>query len=155
MLSVLTEPKYGDGNIVETMLVGTKENPSVNVREVPLEALYPTVGPVGQDNHLLEEEVKFTKHLRENGMRNLHPTTHFYQAKHYSAHPSFINFHDLINSHQRDNFHQATTTSSPSFIKQFINFHQFAIFMKQFINFRGLTTVHQAIHHINTHILIR
>lgn len=69
MLSVLTEEKYGDGNIVETMLVGTKDNPSVNVREVPLEALYPTVGPVGQDNHLLEEEVKFTKHLQEHGMR--------------------------------------------------------------------------------------
>ncbi|KAF4997113.1 hypothetical protein FDECE_12190 [Fusarium decemcellulare] len=69
MFNVLTEPQYGDGSIVETMLVGTKENPSVHVREVPLTALYPTVGPVGQDNHLLEEEEKFTKHLQENGMR--------------------------------------------------------------------------------------
>ncbi|KAH8820253.1 hypothetical protein F5884DRAFT_744613 [Xylogone sp. PMI_703] len=70
MMSILTEPQYGDGNIVETMLVGTKENPSVNVREVPLEALYPTVGPVGQDNHLLEEEEKLGKQLEERGMRN-------------------------------------------------------------------------------------
>lgn len=69
MFSVLTEPQYGDGNIVETMLVGTRENPSVNVREVPLEALYPTVGPVGEDNHLLEEENKFVEHLKGNGMR--------------------------------------------------------------------------------------
>ena len=69
MFSILTEPQYGDGNVIETMLVGSREDPSVNVREVPLEALYPTVGPVGEDNHLLEEELKFTKHLREHGMR--------------------------------------------------------------------------------------
>ena len=69
MFSVLTEPQYGDGNIIETMLVGTRANPSVNVREIPMEALYPTVGPVGEDNHLLEEEQKLTKHLREHGMR--------------------------------------------------------------------------------------
>ncbi|KAF4963471.1 hypothetical protein FSARC_8520 [Fusarium sarcochroum] len=66
---VLTEPQYGDGNIVETMLIGTKDNNSVNVREVPLELLYPTAGPVGEDNHLLEEEEKLTKHLQAHGMR--------------------------------------------------------------------------------------
>ncbi|KAH6989378.1 hypothetical protein BKA56DRAFT_727859 [Ilyonectria sp. MPI-CAGE-AT-0026] len=69
MMRVLSEPQYGDGNIIETLLVGTKDNSSINVREVPLEALYPTVGPVGQDNHLLEEEEKLTKQLQEKGMR--------------------------------------------------------------------------------------
>ncbi|KAH8589242.1 hypothetical protein B0O99DRAFT_637179 [Bisporella sp. PMI_857] len=68
---VLQEPQYGDGNIVETMLVGTKAEPSVNVREVPLEALYPKVGPVGQDNHLLEEEQKLVERIKKNGMRGL------------------------------------------------------------------------------------
>ena len=69
MFGVLTEPQYGDGNIIETLLIGSKGNSSVGVREVPLEALYPTVGPVGEDNHLLEENEKFGKHLEANGMR--------------------------------------------------------------------------------------
>lgn len=69
MLRIAREPQYGDGNIVETMLVGTRDRPVVNVREIPLEALYPTVGPVGEDNHLLEEEQKLVKHLQEKGMR--------------------------------------------------------------------------------------
>lgn len=69
MMRVLTEPQFGDGNIVETMMVGTKEDPRINVREVPMEALYPTAGPVGEDNHLLEEEQKFVRHLQEHGMR--------------------------------------------------------------------------------------
>ncbi|KAF4126165.1 Short-chain dehydrogenase [Geosmithia morbida] len=68
VLSLITDAKYGDGNVVETMLVGTKDDPKVNVREVPLEALYPTVGPVGSDNHLLEEEEKFIQHVEKHGM---------------------------------------------------------------------------------------
>ncbi|KPM38748.1 hypothetical protein AK830_g7799, partial [Neonectria ditissima] len=67
MMRVLKDAEYGDGNIIETLLIGTKENSSVNVREVPLEALYPTVGPVGQENHLLEEEEKLTKQLQARG----------------------------------------------------------------------------------------
>lgn len=50
------------------MLVGSRDSPSVNVREVPLEALHPIAAPVGEENHLLEEE-RFTKHLQEHGMR--------------------------------------------------------------------------------------
>lgn len=69
MMRVLTEPQFGDGNIVEAMMVGSKENPTVNVREVPMEALYPTIGPLGEDNHLVEEEEKFVKRLQEHGMR--------------------------------------------------------------------------------------
>lgn len=70
-MRVLHEEQYGDGNIIETMLIGTKAEPLVSVREVPLEALYPTAGPVGQDNHLLEEEQKLVKQLKEKGMRGL------------------------------------------------------------------------------------
>jgi hypothetical protein len=67
-LDILREAQYGDGNIVEVMLVGKRGEAKVNIREVPLEALYPTVGPVGEDNHLLEEEQKFLKSLQQNGM---------------------------------------------------------------------------------------
>ncbi|RYP02610.1 hypothetical protein DL764_005736 [Monosporascus ibericus] len=68
-LRVMTEPQYGDGNIVEAILVGTKEDPTMNIREVPLETLYPTVAPVGQGNHIVEEELKHIKKLQESGMR--------------------------------------------------------------------------------------
>lgn len=68
-MSVLTEPQYGDGNLIETMLIGNKDNNTVNIREVPVLALYPSVSPAGDDNHLLIEEEKFTKHLQEFGMR--------------------------------------------------------------------------------------
>ncbi|KAJ0117851.1 hypothetical protein J7T55_014301 [Diaporthe amygdali] len=56
MMRVLTEPEFGDGNIVEAMMIGSKENPKINAREVPMEALYPTTGALGEDNHLVEEE---------------------------------------------------------------------------------------------------
>ncbi|KAG7047254.1 hypothetical protein JMJ77_0010608 [Colletotrichum scovillei] len=69
LMRVLCEPEFGDGNVVETMLVGSKDDNFVSVREVPLHLLYPTAGPVGQDNHLLEEEVKMVKQLKEHGMR--------------------------------------------------------------------------------------
>ncbi|KXH67754.1 hypothetical protein CSAL01_07830 [Colletotrichum salicis] len=69
LMRVLCEPEFGDGNVVETILVGSKDDNSVSVREVPLHLLYPTAGPVGQDNHLLEEEVKMVKQLKESGMR--------------------------------------------------------------------------------------
>lgn len=69
MFDILTKPQYGNGNVVEAMKVGTKENSSINVRELPLEALYPSDGPTGQDNHVLEEEQKLAKHLQANGMR--------------------------------------------------------------------------------------
>lgn len=69
MMQVLTEPQYGDGNIVEAMMVGSKADPKVNVREVPMEGLYPTAGVLGEDNHLVEEEEKFVKQLQKHGMR--------------------------------------------------------------------------------------
>lgn len=68
-LDILQEPQYGDGNIVEVMLVGKRGEATVSLREVPLEALYPTAGPVGEDNHMLEEEQKFVKKLQEHGTR--------------------------------------------------------------------------------------
>lgn len=69
MFQVLTEPKYGDGNIVETMLIGNRENNSVNVREVPMEALYPTIVAEGSHDGLYEGEEKLAKQLAEKGMR--------------------------------------------------------------------------------------
>lgn len=69
MMRVLTEPHFRDGNIVEVMMVGSKEDPKINIREVPMEALYPTVGVLGEDNHLVEEEENFVKRLQVHGMR--------------------------------------------------------------------------------------
>ncbi|KAF5257463.1 hypothetical protein FOXYS1_12002 [Fusarium oxysporum] len=45
-LKVFQEPQYGDGNIVEIMMIGSKEEQSVHVHEVGLQALYHTVGPL-------------------------------------------------------------------------------------------------------------
>ncbi|KXJ97698.1 hypothetical protein Micbo1qcDRAFT_192085 [Microdochium bolleyi] len=64
-VSLLVEPQYGDGSVVEAMLVGKRGEAIVNVRDVPLEALYPTAGPVGEDNHLLEEEQKFVQQMKD------------------------------------------------------------------------------------------
>ncbi|KAK1633249.1 hypothetical protein BDP81DRAFT_452355 [Colletotrichum phormii] len=47
LMRVLCEPEFGDGNVAETMLVGSKDDSSVSVREVPLHLLYPIAGPVG------------------------------------------------------------------------------------------------------------
>lgn len=69
MMRVATEPEFGDGNIIETMMVGTRDEPQVSIREVPLPLLYPTSGPVGEDNHLLEEEKNFVEHVKKHGMR--------------------------------------------------------------------------------------
>lgn len=66
-MDLLQDAKYGDGNIIEAMLVGKRGEAVVNLREVPLEAVYPTAGPVGEDNHLLEEEQKFITKLKEQG----------------------------------------------------------------------------------------
>lgn len=69
MFQVITEPQYGDGNIVEAMMVGSKEDPRINIRDVPMEALYPTTGVLGEDNHLVEEEARFVEHLQQHGLR--------------------------------------------------------------------------------------
>ncbi|KAM0208283.1 hypothetical protein ACHAQD_011706 [Fusarium lateritium] len=69
MFRVLTEEQYGDGNIVETMLIGNRGSNSVNVREVPLELLYPTVIAEGSHDGLYQEEEKLGKQLEERGMR--------------------------------------------------------------------------------------
>ncbi|RDI80808.1 hypothetical protein Vi05172_g9212 [Venturia inaequalis] len=66
MIQVLTAPEYGDGNIVELTPVGTcAADTQCQVREVPLELLYPPV--VG--NHLGEEDTVFVEQLKAKGMR--------------------------------------------------------------------------------------
>lgn len=69
MMRVLQEPQYGDGNIVEIMMVGTKEEQSISVREVGLEALYPTVRPIDQGTRAMAEELKFFEKVSKEGMR--------------------------------------------------------------------------------------
>lgn len=69
MMRIATEPEFGDGNIIEAMLSGTREKPEINIREVPLELLYPASGPVGAGNHVQEEEINFVEHVKTHGMR--------------------------------------------------------------------------------------
>ncbi|EXK80806.1 hypothetical protein FOQG_14749 [Fusarium oxysporum f. sp. raphani 54005] len=69
-LKVLQEPQYGDGNIVEIMMIGSKEEQSVHVREVGLEALYPTVGPLDMGTRATAEELNFFGKVKEKGMRS-------------------------------------------------------------------------------------
>lgn len=64
-MSILCEPQFGDGSVVEAMLVGKRGETTVNARVVPLEALYSIAVPVGEDNHLLEEEQKFVQKLKD------------------------------------------------------------------------------------------
>ncbi|KAJ0313951.1 hypothetical protein Brms1b_007373 [Colletotrichum noveboracense] len=68
MMRVLTEPEFGDGNIIEAMMLGNKKNSSLGVREVPMHLLYPSCG-AGEDHHLVEEEEKMVVNLKEHGMR--------------------------------------------------------------------------------------
>ena len=63
-MDLLVEPKYGDGSVVEVMLVEKCDDATVNIRDMPLEALYLTADVVGEDKHLLEEEEKFTQNLK-------------------------------------------------------------------------------------------
>lgn len=41
LLRVLQEPQWGNGNIVETQKVGSKDSFEIDVRDVHMEALYP------------------------------------------------------------------------------------------------------------------
>lgn len=68
IMRVLQEPQYGDGSIVEVQKIGTKEEPQVHVRDVPLEALYPTVGVFDQVKAAMAEEEQMVNKLREGGM---------------------------------------------------------------------------------------
>ncbi|KAG5659163.1 hypothetical protein KAF25_000365 [Fusarium avenaceum] len=67
-MKVLQEPQYGDGNIMEIMMIGTKEEPLVHTREVDLMALYPTVSPMG--SRAMAEEMKFYEKVKGQGMRH-------------------------------------------------------------------------------------
>ncbi|KAI3585438.1 hypothetical protein IWW34DRAFT_897407 [Fusarium oxysporum f. sp. albedinis] len=69
-LKVFKEPQYGDGNIVEIMMIGSKEEQPVHVREIGLEALYPTVGPLDVGTRAMAEELKFFEKVKEKGMRS-------------------------------------------------------------------------------------
>ncbi|KAF2761842.1 NAD(P)-binding protein [Pseudovirgaria hyperparasitica] len=67
IFKILTEAKYGDGNIVEIVAISeTQVESSVQTREVVLESLYPNL----LGNHHLEENQRFSEKLMEKGMRD-------------------------------------------------------------------------------------
>ncbi|GKU09774.1 unnamed protein product [Fusarium langsethiae] len=70
-MKVLQEAEYGNGNIMEIMMIGTKEEPEVHVAEVNMMALYPKINPMGE--RAIAEEMKFYGTVKENGMRSSLP----------------------------------------------------------------------------------
>ncbi len=68
MVRALTEEQYGDGNIIEIMMVGSKEEPKISEKQVQLEALYPAMSPMGMGK-AMEEELKFMNLVATKGMR--------------------------------------------------------------------------------------
>lgn len=70
MMRLLTEEQYGDGNILEVMMIGTKERPEVHQKEVQLDALYLDCQPMGGNTKAVEEELKFMQLVAQKGMRS-------------------------------------------------------------------------------------
>ncbi|KAK3934132.1 short chain dehydrogenase [Diplogelasinospora grovesii] len=71
MLRLVTEPEFGDGQVVEGMQFGTKEKSDVRVRVIPYNLLLPPIdfkGEFSGKNILAEEEKLWTK-LQSKGMQ--------------------------------------------------------------------------------------
>jgi NAD(P)-dependent dehydrogenase (short-subunit alcohol dehydrogenase family) len=69
MQDILTDPRYGDGNIVEAMAINTEAGRGVGIREVIFNGLYPTSSGYGENNHIAEAEEKFVQRVLDKGMR--------------------------------------------------------------------------------------
>ncbi|KAJ9143418.1 Short chain dehydrogenase [Pleurostoma richardsiae] len=71
MLRIVTQPEYGDGNVVEAMQFGTKEKSDVRVRIVPYHNLLPDINMEGDfsGKNILVEEEKLWEQLKTKGMR--------------------------------------------------------------------------------------
>lgn len=71
MLRLVTEAEFGDGNVVEAMQFGTKENPDVRIRVVPYHNLAPNINVEGEfsGKNILVEEEKQWEQLKTKGMR--------------------------------------------------------------------------------------
>ncbi|CEI66312.1 unnamed protein product [Fusarium venenatum] len=63
-LEVLQEPQYDDGDIVEIIMIGNKEELSVNAREMELEVMYPAGG-----KRAIAEELKVFEQVKGKGVR--------------------------------------------------------------------------------------
>ncbi|KAK4222209.1 hypothetical protein QBC38DRAFT_89099 [Podospora fimiseda] len=70
MMELLTDSKYGNGNVLEVMAIGNKDHPEIFKREIAMEALYPTNSPMGAGTKAMEEELKFMGLVAEKGMRS-------------------------------------------------------------------------------------
>ncbi|KAK1963472.1 hypothetical protein LY78DRAFT_716757 [Colletotrichum sublineola] len=70
MFALLTGEQYGNGNVLEIMMAGSKEAPMIHQKELQLEALHPTVSPINAGSKALEEELSFMKMVAEKGMRS-------------------------------------------------------------------------------------
>lgn len=68
MLDIVQNPKYGDGNILETMVIGDKDNRSIHLRDVPMETLYPTVMPAEVGGQLYAEDDRVINQIKEHGL---------------------------------------------------------------------------------------
>ncbi|KAK8079177.1 hypothetical protein PG994_002984 [Apiospora phragmitis] len=69
ILRVLVEPQWGNGSIVETQMLGDKTAPRVDVRDVQMEALYPTTFQRPND-HVIESRQNLIRRIQKSGMRD-------------------------------------------------------------------------------------
>lgn len=68
LLRVLQEPQWGNGSIVETQKIGSKEAFEINVRDVHMEALYPKLfGRPGE--RVIQSRRNAVARIQEKGMR--------------------------------------------------------------------------------------
>jgi len=63
----LTEPRYGDGNVIELVVAGgtTERDQGITSREVSFVELYPKV----TCSHMMEDEARPVQALTEGGVR--------------------------------------------------------------------------------------
>lgn len=68
LLRVLREPQYGDGSVVEVQQLGTPAAPNIDVRDVPLEALYPPAAIEKSASDYMARQGELVAKLKESGM---------------------------------------------------------------------------------------
>ncbi|KAF7532110.1 hypothetical protein G7054_g8244 [Neopestalotiopsis clavispora] len=68
IVRVLVEPQWGNGSIVETQMLGDKTTSKVVVRDVQMEALYPTTF-VKPGERVIESRENLIKRIKAYGMR--------------------------------------------------------------------------------------
>ncbi|KAF9877969.1 putative short chain dehydrogenase/reductase family oxidoreductase [Colletotrichum karsti] len=68
VMRVMQGAQYGDGSIVETQKVGTKDDYEITARDIPLEALYPKIEGA-PNQRLVDDAMKTAARIMDKGLR--------------------------------------------------------------------------------------